>query len=541
MTMILALEHFPEAFRTIYNVGVLVDQMYCFFLKRKLQCTVHKILQVCSSSNLPCDDLMKHLLSLETCCPEDIKLVLMDSSCLDSSSSSSSHSSSHDVEVLFLRTAGGSPSQSTKRLKALHQGICDVLKAGFLQHHGIQSKDKTVKAKWSAVVKDGWPADVVVQVPPLSASGLENLAKFHRALTRSAGTSPSSVYTAAASVPAAAVGVAVAAAAASESSSGDDNPSSTDVGTDKSTAPVSLVDLGGPLVVLEKIKELLHYKDQVCHAELIPGRPARMAALRPTSFRLLSPALHNRLGVDLSAEGLYQHQAEAIDGILEGKHAVISTSTASGKSLCYNLPVVNAVLTDPQATALYLFPTKALAQDQLRVLLSIVQGPQGPLPVQVCTLDGDTPHDDRKHYRDHANVFLSNPDLLHHTLLPGHAEWKRLLSQLKFVVIDEAHMYHGVFGSHVRLFTSVHTLSPPSFPSSTPSFPSSSPSFPFFPLNSPSPLLLLPSPSTSPLPYTPTHTPTPTPSHTPSHTPTSRIARSKLPRVCPTGVCAPAI
>ena len=152
----------------------------------------------------------------------------------------------------------------------------------------------------------------------------------------------------------------------------------------------------------------------------------------------------------LAARGitkLYSHQAEAFRVIQAGKNVVIPTPTASGKTLCYNLPVLNALATDPGVCALYLFPTKALAEDQLAQLNSLIEAAGGDWPA--FTYDGDTPQDARKAIRRRANIVLTNPDMLHSGVLPHHTRWARFFENLRYVVVDELHTYRGVFGSHL--------------------------------------------------------------------------------------------
>jgi DEAD/DEAH box helicase domain-containing protein len=144
---------------------------------------------------------------------------------------------------------------------------------------------------------------------------------------------------------------------------------------------------------------------------------------------------------------LYTHQAAAADAVHAGKNVVIVTPTASGKTLCYNLPVLNAVLEDSDTRALYLFPTKALAQDQLAELYDLNQRLDHCFGV--FTYDGDTPADARKAIREKGHVVLTNPDMLHTGILPHHTRWTRLFENLRFIVLDELHTYRGVFGSHV--------------------------------------------------------------------------------------------
>ncbi len=165
-------------------------------------------------------------------------------------------------------------------------------------------------------------------------------------------------------------------------------------------------------------------------------------------------AIDDRLQRALQSRGiaqLYTHQAEAIDHALAGRHVVVVTPTASGKTLCYNAPILSAVLQDPASRALYLFPTKALAQDQLAELQALCQllDDRGEGQIGVFTYDGDTPQDARRTIRARAHLVLSNPDMIHSGILPHHPRWAKLLENLKYVVIDELHAYRGVFGSHL--------------------------------------------------------------------------------------------
>jgi len=177
--------------------------------------------------------------------------------------------------------------------------------------------------------------------------------------------------------------------------------------------------------------------------------PAVSASFAPyptgTDERLIS-ALAAR-----GVEQLYTHQAEAFEHVLAGRNVVTITPTASGKTLCYNAPVLNAILQDAAARALYLFPTKALAQDQLAELhtLSELVAHGSDLQIGVFTYDGDTPSDARRSIRGKAHVVLSNPDMVHSGILPHHPRWAKLFENLRFVVIDELHAYRGVFGSHL--------------------------------------------------------------------------------------------
>ena len=172
-----------------------------------------------------------------------------------------------------------------------------------------------------------------------------------------------------------------------------------------------------------------------------PARPPIWASFPAT----LDPRLIDTLRAR-GIESLYSHQAAAWERIAKGEHVVVVTPTASGKTLCYNLPVLQALVHQPDARALYLFPTKALAQDQLAELEALAK----QLPeMRMFTYDGDTPQDARRAVRARANLVLSNPDMLHSGILPHHTKWATLFQNLRYVVIDELHAYRGVFGSHL--------------------------------------------------------------------------------------------
>src|SRR6202451_865070 len=146
-------------------------------------------------------------------------------------------------------------------------------------------------------------------------------------------------------------------------------------------------------------------------------------------------------------EQLYSHQAAAAEMARSGKNFVVVTPTASGKTLCYNLPILNAILENPDTRALYLFPTKALAQDQLAELHDLATRLDDAFGV--FTYDGDTPSDARKAIRERGHIVLTNPDMLHSGILPHHTKWMRLFENLKYIVLDELHTYRGVLGSHL--------------------------------------------------------------------------------------------
>src|SRR2546427_2566993 len=177
----------------------------------------------------------------------------------------------------------------------------------------------------------------------------------------------------------------------------------------------------------------------------IRHQPARSAGFAdsPESVR---PKLREGL-VRRNVPKLYTHQAEAFELARAGKNVVVVTPTASGKTLCYNLPVLDLLLRDPEARAVYLYPTKALAEDQLYEFQTAVEEIGSDL--RAFTYDGDTPQDARKAIRQRAGVVMTNPDMLHSGILPHHTKWAKLFERLRYVIVDELHYYRGVYGSHV--------------------------------------------------------------------------------------------
>jgi DEAD/DEAH box helicase domain-containing protein len=192
---------------------------------------------------------------------------------------------------------------------------------------------------------------------------------------------------------------------------------------------------------LEHVRSLPWYREQMTHIEDIPARDPTPGELE----RPLRSELQERLH-DQGIVGLYSHQAEAIDAARRGTNVIVATPAASGKSICYHLPVLEALLGDRSATAMYLFPTKALAQDQAAGLERLT--PERAR-LHSGVFDGDTPRDARGQVRRNARIVITNPDMLHMGMLPNHRNWYRLFRNLRYVVIDEAHVYRGVFGSHV--------------------------------------------------------------------------------------------
>ena len=196
--------------------------------------------------------------------------------------------------------------------------------------------------------------------------------------------------------------------------------------------------------VLSTIKRHPDYDGQIVHVEAIPHKEGSYSGAR-AKFK---PALEGALSA-LKLGTLFSHQTRALDALYEGANVMVATPAASGKSLIYNTAVVNHILEDRATAALYLFPTKALAQDQWRALNELLQADRGLRKITVSTFDGDTPTEERGRIRRSAQIVLTNPDMLHFGMLPNHKNWSRMLSRLKYVVLDEAHVYRGVFGSHV--------------------------------------------------------------------------------------------
>ena len=196
--------------------------------------------------------------------------------------------------------------------------------------------------------------------------------------------------------------------------------------------------------VVDRLLRTLGTDDGVTAVHTVPACEAEFAPWPQLLHPRLVEAVRSR-----GFEQLYVHQAEAIEHALARRNVVVVTPTASGKTFCYNLPVLDTLLRDPDARALYLFPTKALAQDQLAELQDTVDLVGDEAAIRAFTFDGDTPDDARRSIRSRAHVVITNPDMLHSGILPHHARWSRLFQNLRYVIIDELHTYRGVFGSHL--------------------------------------------------------------------------------------------
>jgi DEAD/DEAH box helicase domain-containing protein len=184
------------------------------------------------------------------------------------------------------------------------------------------------------------------------------------------------------------------------------------------------------------------YKKQIVHIEKIPSQEANFGELEKPLPQNIQTCLHNR------KIKFYSHQAEAINQARQGKNVIIATPTASGKTLAFNIPILEALTNDKKATALYLYPTKALTNDQLKVLRELEK--DTCIKADANVYDGDTPQYQRASIRENSRIILTNPYGLHQ-YLPWHYKWRTFFQNLKFIVIDEAHVYRGVFGSNVAM------------------------------------------------------------------------------------------
>ncbi len=195
--------------------------------------------------------------------------------------------------------------------------------------------------------------------------------------------------------------------------------------------------------LLDELRSSPGYAGQIVHVHEVPARAARFADPCRALPEALSEMLHAR-----GIERLYTHQAQAVDYVREGRDVLVVTGTASGKTLCYVLPLLEMLLEDPETTAVLFFPTKALCQDQFRGFRGALDGAGLP-SVLAGVYDGDTPSDLRRRLRDEGSVVFTNPDMVHSVLMPQHARWAGFLSRLKLLVLDELHVYSGIFGSNM--------------------------------------------------------------------------------------------
>ncbi|KAF2271282.1 DEAD/DEAH box helicase-like protein [Westerdykella ornata] len=227
-------------------------------------------------------------------------------------------------------------------------------------------------------------------------------------------------------------------------------PEDDGLSADRAMLPLSIPDERKSIPeIIEEIKTLEWYTGQIVpdgHRVFDP-QPAIYGELKFQLSQNLVNALYNTRNITQ----LYSHQAEAINHLHDGHNVIVSTSTSSGKSLIYQIPVLHQLERESSTRAMYIFPTKALAQDQRRSLKEMLRFMDGLQDIVVETFDGDTPMAERNHIRDEARIIFTNPDMLHITILPQEEAWRSFLQNLRFVVVDELHVYNGLFGSHVSL------------------------------------------------------------------------------------------
>lgn len=192
----------------------------------------------------------------------------------------------------------------------------------------------------------------------------------------------------------------------------------------------------------EKLRQDPMFMENVVRWEVMPARSAQYAPYPQGLDARLLPVLQKR-----GVHQLYSHQASAIEAVLRGEDVVVVTPTASGKTMCYNLPVLSSILQNEDARALYLFPTKALSADQVSELYELIE--EMGVDIKTYTYDGDTPGAARRAVRQAGHIVVTNPDMLHSGILPHHTKWVKLFENLKYIVIDEIHTYRGVFGSNL--------------------------------------------------------------------------------------------
>ena len=193
---------------------------------------------------------------------------------------------------------------------------------------------------------------------------------------------------------------------------------------------------------LELLKEIGLKNDSIRAIKHFPAQEAKYREYPADVQPALAEALQEK-----GFSKLYSHQHSSWELLKDRKNIVVVTPTASGKTLCYNLPVLDAILQDPSSRAIYLFPTKALSQDQRAELDETIKLLHEE--IRIFTYDGDTPQDARKAIRARGHIILTNPDMLHTGILPHHTKWIKLFENLKYIVIDELHNYRGIFGSHL--------------------------------------------------------------------------------------------
>lgn len=500
--MLEAYDLFPTSFQELVRSFESIDRLYCFLTKRKLAVTFTRLKRLyeefnklrtakedASSKgdivnggdnvgvNVNGADAQDHprasassvvfninnLCHISSLCPEHIQIRvyteenLMKHASTPVNNNNNNNNNNDDelieLELYFPVNASASIHHSKQRRRTVIDKLFQLLAKHYHTEY-VKGDPSDLEKTIKIVRKKGWSIDInqlnciQLLLPPLQMDVLLHVNQYIRQSTTVAAPSsipslPPILQTTCSFEP-------------------------TDI------RPVSIDLMGGAKAVLEYLKSLPSYRDQLKHVEHCEPREAMYGEIAPPAINsILMDRLKKVLKLD---KGLYKHQVKGIDALRQGRHVVVSTSTASGKSLIYNIPIIEAMLNDRQATALYIFPTKALAQDQLRSLLALLRdgnedgyehGDAPSLPVRVAACDGDTGIYERSdiqgnssrddHHIDRGsttsscpiNIILTNPDMLHCTMLPDHANWSRIYKNLRYVVIDESHMYGGIFGANV--------------------------------------------------------------------------------------------
>lgn len=456
-------EFIPSPIKELLQLFDLIDSLYIFLNRRHMPCTLKSMKALIKTMNIsePISLDLNNIFILTQIHGDGMLLAINLSS--DPSLLSTQETISELVEVTFTEISGVSPTQQAKRRQSFRKSLSHYIYAqvadcfeDFLVKSQESSpkkksskKNDPVKEAWETVCESNiWPNNINTSSFKLPQAQLD----YHPTLREC----PVLVNYIAKEASLRSVATTLQSTHINLSTN---DPSLDSCITEEhiSVNPTSSEIINNRDDLLKqhegKINRAIHtllnspiYKGQIVHMKITDAQPAVYANLhRPLTSANLQMTLEQVLGI----KKFYRHQAAAIDAVRSGKHVVLSTSTASGKSLVFNVPVIESILERPETRALYLFPTKALAQDQLRALNQIILNPSFPLSVTSGICDGDVGFADRVKIRESCQMVISNPDMLHYTLLPQHITWKHFFANLRYVVIDEAHEYKGAFGAHV--------------------------------------------------------------------------------------------
>lgn len=405
----LNLELIPDALSFLLKIFEVIDKLHCFLIKTGACTTVINIkslyFKLNIALNLANEDFLSTLNQLRALCPTMISLE----------ENSPYNTSKEDIKFFYIMHSGIGNVQCSKRRSKILESITIHAIEYYMSSCNIKSSVKSRKQDIKRIIIDintnGWPSHFdpkSIPCPSIETAKIEDSLTLHN--NELNNILPLSI-----------------------------------------SSPDHDDDISNIESIIKFMKNSSDYKNQISHIEIIPSREGVFNDLALPFPAILQDIVANTLGI----KSFYSHQALAINAIRAGKHVSISTSTSSGKSAIYNLPVLEAVMNDTTATSLYLFPTKALAQDQFQAINRICcvlnerLSKQAIPGIMASVCDGDTSYDDRKAVMTSSNIVLTNPDMLHFTLLPDHSNWSRIFRSLKYVVIDEAHHYRGGFGAHV--------------------------------------------------------------------------------------------